>query len=151
MRTVAIPPLAFSDWIPWADRGTFSEGERPGVYLLAVAAKSLAGTTPSWTDVSYIGMTNSKGGLTARWKQFDKAVQGLRGHSGGNTAFARLGHYESWQRKLFVSAMPVACDVTARDESNLIRMGWVAFLEYEAFAKYSRAVSKAGKPEFNVR
>jgi hypothetical protein len=65
--------------------------------------------------------------------------------------FADLGHYELWKEKLFVAAMPIECSVAAQTEQDLIKMGWVAYLEYEAFAEYHRHVRGRGKPRYNTR
>ncbi|MGV8992169.1 MAG: hypothetical protein ACOH1Q_12290 [Thiobacillus sp.] len=77
--------------------------------------KRLAGTEVDWSDVSYIGMTNSQQGLRGRWQQFSNSVHGKNGHSGGNTVFRALGLYDDWTQQLFVAALPVEqCDQSNR-------------------------------------
>lgn len=151
MRHIDVPEMKFCPWFAWEDRRNVPQCEMPGIYLLSITRKNLAGSQPDWADVSYIGMTNSRDGLLGRWQQFFNSVQGKKGHSGGKTVFANLGHYESWNKTLFVAAMPVECNVASPSEQDLIKMGWVAYLEYEAFAKFNRRFPARGKPEYNTR
>lgn len=151
MRQIEIPKLSFTPWHAWERRKEIVSSDQPGIYLLAISAENLDGENPRWDDVSYIGMTNSQNGLLGRWRQFHNAIRGKRGHSGGNTVFGHNGHYDNWERKLFVAAMPVECDVTKRTEDDLIRMGWVAYLEYEAFAVFCQHCPKQRKPIYNTR
>ena len=151
MRHIAVPEMKFCPWFAWENRKKIPLREMPGIYLLSVTRKNLEGQSPEWADVAYIGMTNSRQGLIGRWQQFFNSVRGKNGHSGGNTVFADLGHYESWKERLFVAAMPIECSVAAPTEQDLIKMGWVAYLEYEAFAEYHRHVRGRGKPRYNTR
>lgn len=147
MRDVSMPHLSFPAWRPWHERGELEGVGFPGVYFLSLSNLSLAGEVPEWQQVSYIGMTNAKGGLASRWRQFDRAVRGKGGHSGGNTIFADKGHRDDWEEDLFVTGMPVECDVDRASPEDLRRMGWVAYLEYESFAEYRAATGE--KPPFN--
>jgi hypothetical protein len=94
-------------------------------------------------------MTISKNGLIGRWQQFDKAMRfGKQGHSGGLKAFE---HSEKGGC-VFVSAMPIVCDVKECNEQNLKRMGQVAYLEYEAFAEYFKHTRKRkDRPPYNTK
>lgn len=151
MRRIAVPEMKFCPWFAWENRRKVPLCEMPGIYLLSITRMNLEGQSPEWTDVSYIGMTNSRQGLIGRWQQFFNSVRGKNGHSGGNTVFADLGHYESWNKKLFVAAMPIECSVSAATEQDLIKMGWVAYLEYEAFAAFRHHLPVRGKPRYNTR
>jgi hypothetical protein len=151
MRQIKIPALKFSPWYTWDDRQNIFQGNMPGIYLLAISRKNLADCAIDWSDVSYIGMTNSQKGLRGRWLQFFNSIRGKDGHSGGNTVCRALGPYDSWEQRLFVAAMPVECNVTEPTDEDLIRMGWVAYLEYEAFAECRRHSQKRCKPEYNTR
>lgn len=151
MRHIAAPEMKFCPWFAWENRQDVPLSQKPGIYLLSITRRNLAGLLPDWADVSYIGMTNSRQGLLGRWQQFFNSVRGKDGHSGGNTVFADLGHYESWNKKLFVAAMPIECNVSVPTEQDLIKMGWVAYLEYEAFAEYHRHFPARGKPRYNTR
>jgi hypothetical protein len=151
MRSAEMPELKFTPWVTWKNRKKIPLCEMPGVYLLAITRKNLDGQTPQWSDVSYIGMTNSRKGLAGRWHQFFNSIRGKKGHSGGNTIFGDLGHYSSWNKNLFVSAMPVKCDVTIASEQDLIKMGQVAYLEYAAFSVFRHHLPARRKPKYNTR
>lgn len=144
MRHIKIPELDFGPWHAWEKRRDIASSHMPGVYLLANTRKNLRGASAGWGDVSYIRMTNSRQGLRGRWQQFYNSVRGKNGHSGGNTVLLDLGHYEGWTQNLFVAAIPIECDVVHATERDLIRMGWVAYLEYEAFAAFHRQFPKQG-------
>ncbi|MET2989962.1 hypothetical protein [Herbaspirillum seropedicae] len=148
MRSIKVPRMKFCPWFSWEDRKDIPLSEMPGIYLLSITKKNLAGSLPDWKDVSYIGMTNSRQGLIGRWQQFFNSIRGTPGHSGGNAVFDDLKHYDQWDKKLFVAAMPIECNVVSPSKQDLIKMGWVAYLEYEAFAK---CVASNSKPKYNTR
>lgn len=145
------PKLIFSKWYTWKGRNNFPDIKYPGVYMIAITDKNLSGTKPNFKDVKYIGMTNSQGGLCSRWNQFFRSIRGNRGHSGGNTIFSALGHYLKWNQNLFVCGMSIKCNTTksSRTPNDLIRMGWVAFLEYEAISKFKKEIGK--EPKYNTK
>ena len=148
MRTIRLPRLVFSSWYSWERRAEYPRCKYPGVYLLSITEKKdLDGQHPSWHDVSYIGMTNAQGGLISRWGQFDRTINGGEGHSGGRTVFQDLGPYSGWSKSLYVAAMGVECDPRAPTTDDYIRMGWVAFFEYEAFARFHEEAG--GHPPYN--
>lgn len=155
MRTISIPELSFSSWVSWANRNSIPDGNSPGVYLVAVSAEDLAGKAVEWSHVSYIGMSNALGGIKGRLRQFDRAIQGNGGHSGGNKAFDVWKHYSAWADQVFVSAMPVPCNPWRRTPEDLQRMGLVTFLEYEAFSAYLQycndALLEQSRPFLNTR
>jgi hypothetical protein len=151
MRSIELPELKFNNWKSWDEREVIENCEYPGVYLIAISDEELRGKKVRWKHVSYIGMSNSVSGLKGRWNQFQKSIIGKRGHSGGNKVFSQLNHYEQWRKKLFVSAMPIVCDVKDPTPNDQIKMGWVTFLEYEAFSKYNSSVSERTKPPFNTK
>lgn len=151
MRRIAIPPLKFSRWHAWENRQNIAGCEYPGVYLVAITRRNLAGAAVEWKDVAYIGMTKSKGGLKARWSQFQNSIQGRDGHSGGWAIYNDLGNYAQWKQKLFVAAMSVKCDPREQAPTDLKRMGWVSYLEYEAFSLFCRRFPKIGKPRYNTQ
>ena len=145
------PTLKFSAWIPWEDRHQYECRHMPSVYLLAISSKNLKGWSASYADTSYIGMTTARGGLISRWNQFDRSIQGKEGHSGGITIYRDLGNYKRWKRKLFVAAHPMQCNMhkNTRTANDLVRMGWVAFLEYKALAEYRKLMGK--EPKYNTK
>ena len=150
MRTISLPKLTFSPWYQWKNRSAYPLRDYPGVYLISITVKpDLEGRDPAFEDVVYIGMTNSRQGLKGRWQQFANAIGGKRGHSGGNTIFAHHGHYTTWQTYLYVAAMGIRCNVHSPTAEDYLKMGWIAYLEYEAFAHYYSTVG--GHPRFNTR
>ena len=146
-----MPKLSYSPWVPWEERNRIDSSKYPGIYLIAISTKDLSGLSPSYKDVVYIGITNSKQGLKGRWQQFFNSIRGKSGHSGGNTVYRHLGHYDNWPKKLFVSSMPIECNTETPDQTDLIKMGWVAFLEYEAFSEFYSEMPKNKKPKFNTK
>lgn len=150
MKTISLPHLKFSEWYEWNNRNEYPLRKFPGVYLISIAPnKELAGKEPCFADVVYIGMTNSQQGLCGRWRQFFNAIKGKSKHSGGKSVFSDKGHYDKWNDSLYVAAMGVECNVTNPTDEDYIKMGWVAYLEYEAFALYYRSVG--GHPNYNQR
>ena len=148
MRSIELPELKFSDWYKWDNRNQYVLKGYPGVYLISITDNPrLEGSSPEWKDVVYIGMTNSMGGLTSRWSQFLNGIRGKPGHSGGKTIFENMGNYDNWKEHLFVAAMGVECDVKNPMKDDYLKMGWVAYFEYEAFAYYYENVG--GHPRYN--
>ena len=145
------PELKFSKWYKWEDRKTFPENDYPGVYMLAITDEDLSGKTPMFKDVSYIGMTNSYYGLYGRWGQFNRSINGGSGHSGGNTVYADLGNYKEWKKKRFVCGVMVKCDVqkSSRTPEDLIKMGWVAYMEMEAISLFKKKMGC--EPKYNKK
>ena len=150
MRSLELPELIFSPWYSWGERNSFPLRLYPGVYLISITErKDLEHQYHSWQDVSYIGMTNSRAGLASRWRQFDRSINGDRGHSGGNTVFEELGPHSNWSENLYVAAMAVECNPRRPEADDYRRMGWVTFFEYEAFALFHEKVG--GHPRYNKR
>ena len=149
MRRIAIPALRFSSWYAWKNRREIPGCNYPGVYVIAITRRKLAGCRVDWKDVSYIGMSKSKNGLNGRWSQFQNSIHGRDGHSGGWTIYKKLGHYNRWKRKLFVAAMPVKCNPHKQTPTDLRLMGWVVYLEYEARSVFCQRSPKRGKPRYN--
>ena len=143
--------LKFTPWMSWEHRRGYQWRRMAGIYIVAISKKSLDGKRPSWADVSYIGMTNSAGGLLSRWNQFDTAIHGGGRHSGGRTIFKDLGDYKHWRKRLFVAACALKCNVVkkTRTAADLMQMGWIAFLEYNALAECRRVIGR--EPKYNTK
>lgn len=149
---ISIPELAFTKWCPWEKRNSIDGASYPGVYALAISIEELERKSVQFSDVCYIGMSNSKKGLKGRWGQFAQAVKGKSGlHSGGDTIFKDLGSYEDWNRQLFVAACPVECNVGASSPEDLRKMGFVVYLEYEAFAQFVEYNPMLARPKYNKK
>lgn len=149
MRVVNIPEPEFSPWFNWEDRRNYEQCDLPGIYLLSITEnQNLAGEAPAWGDVSYIGMTRSRGGLANRWFQFDQTIRGKRGHSGGKTVRKQLGLYGSWTQLLYVAAFAIECNTKSPEAADYLRIGWIAFLEYEALSRFREAMGT--HPRYNT-
>lgn len=114
--------------------------KNPGVYLLACPEKSrrdLEGQKINVKDVDYVGMSNSKAGLAGRLRQFKRAIEGRRGHSGGNNFVQHKGKYSKLKHGPFYFAVwnTECCNKKSAPEANDFRaMGHVACLEQYAIA-----------------
>jgi hypothetical protein len=150
MRKVEIPALQFSNWYHWNRRSEFPDNKFPGVYLISVTSRSdLHGLSIGWKLVSYIGMTIAKGGLSSRWRQFDRAIRGGIGHSGGRAVYQEMGPYPESGYNVYVAARVIECNQQFPSEKDYLKMGWVAFYEFEAFSMYHKKVG--GHPRYNKR
>jgi len=144
------PKLQLYSWYKWNNRLDYPLRKYPGVYCISITEKkNLIGSDVDWGDVVYIGMTNSRGGLQSRWRQFQDSISGKYGHSGGNTVFNDLGHHDTWHFQLYVAAMGIKVNTTNPTADDYRKMGMVAYLEYETFARYHEAVG--GHPKYNKR
>ena len=115
---------------------------------MAISSINLECYKASFSDVDYVGMTVSKGGLDQRWRNFDRAINDSGGkHSGGRRVLKTFGPYSKWKKNLFVSAFAIEADFQKTSENNLKIKGMVTFLEYETLAKVYKETGKL--PEFN--
>jgi hypothetical protein len=134
--------LQFSSWKKWKDRNSFGECLKyPGVYSLAISEHDLTGNDFSLiSEIVYIGMTNSMGGLKSRLQQFDNTLHKKQGHGGAQRVISNYPDYdyETLFSRLFVSILPIECNVNPATYTpgDLRKMGLVADLEYECFARY---------------
>jgi hypothetical protein len=134
--------LQFGSWKKWKDRSLFEENMKyPGVYSVALSDHDLAGSDFSLIkEIVYFGMTNSEGGIRSRLRQFDNTIKGKEGHGGA----VRVRHYmrsnnidyETISSLLFVAVFHIKCHVNSHSPDDLRKMGLVASLEYECFARY---------------
>lgn len=138
----------FTNWVQWKDRAELAELAYPGVYVIAISKRDIAGFPFSWMqDVAYVGMTNAKDGIKSRLYQFDVTIKGGRGHGGAHRFRFKHPKYNSLVRNLYVAIRPFKCQVTSEMPKDLRTMGDVAKFEYECFARYVEAHGQL--PEFN--
>lgn len=138
----------FSNWYKWKNRNDAENIKFPGIYIIAVSTKNLAGETFNWlSEIKYVGMTNSMAGLKGRLKQFDNTICGKTGHGGADRFRYKYQNYDELIDKLYVSVIPFICDVKSNSPKDLRIMGEVAKFEYDCFAKYVELYEKL--PEFN--
>lgn len=139
---------AFSYWKARAHREELAGLECPGVYILAISPISIASAPFSWRqEIIYVGMTNARGGLKSRLKQFDDTIKGGNTHGGGERV--RFKHRDSalLSSHLYVSVRPWECDVTSNKPADLRIMGEVEKYEYECLALFVEDFDRL--PEFN--
>ena len=93
-------------------------------------------------------MTNSKGGLKNRLRQFDNTIYRKRNNHGGAMRVRyKYKDYDDLIKHLYVAVFPIKCDVTSNKVKDLLIMGDVTKSEYICFAKYVKNFDKL--PEFN--
>ena len=148
------PILNFSKWYRWDKRSEFPDKTCPGVYAIAITEKDLDDKPFDWEEVVYIGMSNSRKGLEDRWNFLDCAIKNKPNghHSGGIRIYNSLGHYEKWNKKMFVAAYAVFCNSNKdnnRTPEDLRKMGQVAYLEFEALAQYKEKTGQ--EPKYNKK
>lgn len=146
MRQITIPELNFSCWYAWENRNQYSLINFPGVYQISISNKELEGTVPSFSDVVYIGMTKHQS-LSSRLGQFNNSIMGGEGHGPAKRIYRNKGNYENWTEGLYVSAIGIECNVNDPQADDYLKMGQIAFLEYEAFAKFNNELG--GHPKYN--
>jgi hypothetical protein len=143
-----------SRWTPLHSDQHSNVGFRnPGVYLLAYSSKRLEGQRVQINDVYYVGMSNSRGGVTARLKQFKNALERGYGYSAGDYCykqnkrpFSKLGN----RRKFYFVAWCI--DVSRKSDltpGQLRKMGHVTCLEYYAIAHVKARSRKRAVPPLN--
>ncbi len=140
---------AFTAWVRWPDRHSLEWLAFPGVYVLAHSARNLERRPFSWhKEITYIGMTNAKGGLGTRIKQFDETIAGKRvSHGGADRVRYKYRHYGRFTTTFYVSVCAIPCNVKTNSPKDLLSMGDVAKLEYECFAAFVRKFGRL--PQFN--
>lgn len=127
----------------------------PGVYLISWSREELEGEKVQLKDVYYIGMTNAKGGVKSRLKQFRNGIIKGVGHSGGNRWRKEKNkgkEYDQKNGKKFYSAyVQIECIVIkgVRSADDLRKMGNITKLEYEMMALYKKETG--GEPEGNKK
>ncbi len=137
----------FTNWFKWVDRNSLEGIKYPGIYCIAVSSKSL-NAFDFIPELEYIGMTNSKGGLKSRLRQFDATIKKIRTHHGGADRFLyAYQNYDEVKSNIYVAIRPFECNIKNPLPKDLRIMGEVAKCEYDCWAIY---IEKNGKyPKFN--
>ncbi len=135
---------------------SLKDNQYPGVYILAYADKNLEGKSIKIEDVFYVGMSNSRGGIKQRLKQFIDSIHKKDGHSAGNRFFQEYSKGKSFevakQRKtFFVASLSLPCKVhkDERTANDLRKMGEVTKFEYEVMAFIKEKIGR--EPELNKK
>lgn len=120
---------------------SITNGESPGVYLLAYTNKKLLGKNIALKDIYYVGMSNSKKGVKNRLKQFINGIEKGYGHSAGNRFYSENGQNKPYsktkdKKKFYYVSLSFLCNVSKdfRTPNDLKIMGNIAKLEYYILA-----------------
>ncbi|MCA8918511.1 MAG: hypothetical protein KDB68_14590 [Planctomycetes bacterium] len=140
--------MKFSNWVRWKDRHSLSRLQHPGVYAIAITDIDLSNMKYDWIgEIVYFGMTNSRGGLKSRLRQFERTLKGKGGHGGAARVIFEHHSYDHLIPKLYLAVLPFECNVLSSNPTDLQIMGKVAKCEYDCIAAY---VEKHGRlPQFN--
>ena len=121
----------------------------PGVYLFAYSSRPLSGRHVKPSDVFYVGMSNSSGGLRQRFRQFQSSLEGGKGHGPAYRFFEKCAKERPYSRlqtknRFFFAALTVPCESSKRKATprDFLLMGKVASLEYEAIARVLRRTGR---------
>jgi hypothetical protein len=146
-----VSKLFSGSWIDLHSKDPFARPELkyPGVYLVAYTSKNLTGRKATPSDVFYVGMSNSAGGLRQRLKQFKKGIEVNGLHSAAMYFFRRYCGSRPFSeaqtgKRLFFTALAIPC-VSKKSEAkpdDLREMGHVACLEYYALAHVAAKTTK---------
>jgi len=137
----------FSNWVKWEKRNELDGINYPGIYCIAVSSKVL--TEFSFiSELEYIGMTNSKGGLKSRLRQFDDTIKKKRTNHGGADRFLyEYENYDEVKETIYVAILSFKCNTKNPSPNDIRIMGEVAKCEYDCWAIY---IEKHGRyPKFN--
>src|SRR5580692_86190 len=93
---------AFSNWESWTQRAAIADLAFPGVYAIAISRVDISAKAFSWRpEIVYVGMTNAKGGLRSRLKQFDDTIRGGNGHGGAHRVRFKHSKYVTLTSRLY--------------------------------------------------
>lgn len=137
----------FTNWVKWEDRNKLEGVNYPGIYCIAVSDKTL-NEFSFIPELEYIGMTNSKGGLRSRLRQFDATIKKIRTHHGGADRFLfEYENYEEIKDNIYVAVRSFKCNTKSPTPNDLRVMGDVAKCEWDCWAI---CIEKTGGyPKFN--
>jgi hypothetical protein len=138
----------FSRWLHWLERSNHPDISLPGVYVISRFLRAPPTRRFSFcSDIIYIGMSNSLGGVGSRLKQFDSTMSGKLAHGGADRVRYAFPSYGRLVPKLYVAVAPFPCDVTSIRPRDLCTMGDVARFEYVCLAAYAKRFGEL--PRFN--
>lgn len=148
----------FTNWVKWEDRNSLKGIQFPGIYCIAVSENLSNKEFKFIDDLEYIGMTNSKGGLKSRLRQFDSTIKKIRKTHGGADRF--LYSYENYnevKEKIYVAIRAFECNTKKPTPVDLRVMGDVAKCEWdcwasfiEKFDRYPKFNDKSNSPKYSL-
>lgn len=126
----------FTNWVKWEDRNKLENINYPGIYCIAVS-NDILNEFKFIKELEYIGMTNSKGGLRSRLRQFDATIKKIRTNHGGADRFLyEYENYEEIKDKIYVAIRSFECNTKNPTPNDLRIMGDVAKCEWVCWAIY---------------
>ncbi len=132
-----VGPKGSLNGVGWKECESLDNLSSTGVYALAISRKRLASDPfGQRADIVYFVMTNSKGGLSGRVKQFENTIIDKTGHSGAQRFMYDFESARELVPNLYVAVWAFSCDVQSNKPKDLATMGRVSKAEYECFAKY---------------
>lgn len=119
------------------------------MYIIAVSKKNLDNKKFSWIkNIIYIGMTNSKGGLKQRLRQFENTILCKHIQHGGAD---RVRFDYNNTKDFYVSVLFFKCNNFKKKEDlsyeDYIQLGLVACFEYICFAEFKKRFGEL--PKYN--
>ena len=143
----------FTVWAKWNNRNNLDQITYPGVYAIALLeTKDISGQKFEFREeIIYIGMTNSRGGLQSRLRQFDNTIThpNRQEHSAAQRVINTHQENKDLKNQLYVSISPFKCDVIANQPDDIRTMGDVNQWERYCLAEYYTNWGRL--PEFNLR
>ncbi len=128
--------------------------EYPGIYILAYTNKNLEAKPVKVKDIFYVGMSNSRGGVKQRIKQFIDCLESYRGHSAAMRFYREYSNnkpYSNTKRKnnfyVAASCMKVNVIKETRTPRDLKKMGEITKFEYDVLAHIKEKTGK--EPQLN--
>lgn len=92
-------------------------------------------------------MTNSKGGLKSRLRQFENTIKGKNEHGGAQRVRYKHENYDNFIKNAYVSVKFFECTPASNNFKDILIMGDVAKFEYDCLANYVKKFNQL--PEFN--
>ena len=153
-----IQSILTKTWIKLGNESlrSFQDRNLPGVYLLAWTDNEIENTRPKISDIFYVGMSNAKGGVKGRLKQFINGIEKNTSHSAGMRFFKEYCHNKPFSstnsiKNFYFIPQCLKCNVTKeeRTPNDLQTMGEVARLEYYLLAHIKE--NNKNEPELNKK
>lgn len=130
--------------------------DHPGVYLLAFSYKNLENTKIKISDVFYVGMSNSRGGVKQRLKRFINGLEKDDFHSAARRFYDEYANQKPFsklktKKKFYFAFISIPCEVSKdrRTPKDLRKMGDIAQLEYYILAYIKEKLDK--EPDLNKK
>lgn len=140
--------MKFSNWKSWKTRTSTMFDKLPGVYCIALSINEDLTDKEHGVieEIIYIGQSTSVGN---RLYQFDRAIQGKEGHSGGNKFFDKYGKegYDRTDNMYVAAKIFEGCDPDSNKKKNILQLLEMHKLEFEVIGQYINSFDKL--PKYN--